>query len=91
MTRLCLSRNYYKSVKLINHIKNLQVLPTEMFMAYTNISQLFQSRNNDYNLRQFLQFNLPNVRRDFDGQKVFHFLARKNGILPLMNLRGKHH
>ena len=38
------------------HIKNLQVLATEMFMVYRNIPppilrQLFQSRNNNYNLR----------------------------------------
>ena len=42
-----------KSVPI--HIKNLQVLATEMFKAYRNISppivrQLFQLRNNDYNL-----------------------------------------
>ena len=43
------------------HVKNLQVLATKMFKVYRNISlpivrQLFQSRNNDYNLRQFSQF-----------------------------------
>ena len=43
-------------------IKNLQVLATEMFQVYRNISppimrQLFQSRNNDYNLRQFHNLN----------------------------------
>ena len=53
-----------KSVPI--YIKNLQVLATEMFKVYRNISppivrQLFQSRNNDYNLRQFSQFELPIV------------------------------
>ena len=53
-----------KSVPI--HIKNLQVLATGMFKVYRNISpsivrQLFQSRNNDYNLRQFSQFELPIV------------------------------
>ena len=42
-----------KSVPI--HIKNLQVLATEMSKVYRNISpsivrELFQSRNNDYNL-----------------------------------------
>ena len=41
-----------KSVPI--HIKNLQVLATEMYKIYINISrpivrQLFQLRNNDYN------------------------------------------
>ena len=46
------------------HIKNLQVLATEMLKVYRNLSplivrQFFQSKNNDYNLRQFSQFVLP--------------------------------
>ena len=78
------------------HIKNLQVLATEMFNVYRDISppivkQFFQARNNDYNLRQFSQFELPNVRSVFVEQKVFHFLAQKSGILLLTNLRRKHH
>ena len=60
-----------KSVPI--HIKNLQVLTTEMFKVCRNISppivrQLFQLRNNDYNLRQFSQFNLPNVKSVFCGK-----------------------
>ena len=43
-----------------------------MLKVYRNISppivrQLFQSRNNDYNLRQFLQLELPNLRSIFCG------------------------
>ena len=58
----------HKSVPI--QIKNLQVLTTEMFKVCRNISppivrQLFQLRNNDYNLRQFSQFNLPNVKSVF--------------------------
>ena len=58
----------HKSVPI--DIENLQVLETEMFNIYRNISppivrQLFQPRNNDYNFRQFLQFDLPNVRNVF--------------------------
>ena len=68
-----------KSVPI--QIKNLQVLTTEMFKVCRNISppivrQLFQLRNNDYNLRQFSQFNLPNVKSVFCGKWVFHFLVR---------------
>ena len=63
-------------------IKNLQVLATEMFKVYRNISppivrQLFQSRNNDYNLRQFSQFELPNVRRVLCGTESISFLGPK--------------
>ena len=78
------------------HFKNLQVVATEMFKVNRNISppivrQLFQSRNNDYKLRQFSQFQLPNVRSVFCEQKVFDFLTQKYGILFLMNLRRKHY
>ena len=59
-----------KSVPI--HIKNLQVLATEMFRVYRNIStpivrQSYQSRDNDYNLRHFSQFELPSVRSVFCG------------------------
>ena len=64
------------------HIKNLQVLATEMFKVYINISppivrQLFQSRNNDYNLRQFSQFKLPNVRSAICGTESITLLSQK--------------
>ena len=63
-------------------VKILQVLATEMFKVYRNISppivrQLFQSRNNDYNLRKFSQFGLPNVRSVFCGTESIPFLASK--------------
>ena len=59
-----------KSVPI--HIKNLQVLATEMYKIYINISrpivrQLFQLRNNDYNWRQFSQTDLPNLKIVFCG------------------------
>ena len=49
-----------KSVPI--HTKNMQVLATEMFKVNRNMSppiarQLFQLSNNDYNLRQFSQFD----------------------------------
>ena len=75
-----------KSVPI--HIKNLQVLAIEIFKLYRNISshivrQLFQLRNNDYNLRQFSQFDLPNVRSIFYGTESISFLGPKIwNILP---------
>ena len=75
-----------KSVPI--HSKNLQVLATEIFKLYRNISshtvrQLFQLRNNDYNLRQFSQFDLPNVRCIFCGTESISFLGPKIwNILP---------
>ena len=67
-----------KSVPI--HIKNLQVLATGMFKVYSTIfppivRQLFQLRNNNYNLRQFLQFDLPNVRSVFCGTESISFLG----------------
>ena len=64
------------------HIKILQVLATEMSKVYRNISptivrQLFQPRNNDYNLLQLSQFELPNVRSVFCGLESISFLGPK--------------
>ena len=69
-----------KSVPI--HIKNLQVLATEMSEVYRNISpsivrELFQSRNNDYNLWQFSQFELPNVRSALCGTDRISILSPK--------------
>ena len=69
-----------KSVPI--HIKNLHVLATEMLNVYRNIPsptvrQLFQLTTNDYNLRQFSQFNLPSVRSIFCGTKSISFMAQK--------------
>ena len=69
-----------KSVPI--HIKNLQVLATEMSKVYRNITspivrELFQSRNNDYNLWQFSQFELPNVRSALCGTDRISFLSPK--------------
>ena len=46
-------------------------------MSPSIVRQLFQSRDNDYNLRQFSQFNLPNVRSAFCGTKSILSLGRK--------------
>ena len=67
-------------------VKNLQVLATKMFKVYRNASppivrQLFQSRNNDYNLRQFSQFELPGVRSVFK-QNISFFGPKIWNIFP---------
>ena len=69
------------------HIKNLQVLATEMFKKYGNVSpsvrQLFESKSNDYNLRQFSQFELPNVRSVFLwNRKYFISWPRNLKVVP---------
>ena len=53
-----------KSVPI--HIRNLQFLAIEMFKIHKNLSppiikELFHIRTNDYNIRQFSQFAIPNV------------------------------
>ena len=69
-----------KSVPI--HITKLQVLATKAFKVYRNIyphimRQLFQSRNYDDNLRQFSQYELPNVRSVFFGTESISFLDTK--------------
>ena len=70
------------------HIKNLRVLATDFFTTYKNISpsivrQIIQLRNNDYNLRQFSQFHLLNVRIAFCETESIPFLCRKNWNIVL--------
>ena len=81
MRRSCHSKNYSKRINIL-HVKNLQVLATEMFKIYINISppivkQSFQPRNNDSSLRQFSQFELPNLTGIFCGTKSISFLRPK--------------
>ena len=69
-----------KSVPI--HIKNLQVLATEMFKVQEiyllhTVRQLFLLRINDYYLPQFSQFNLPNARSAFCGRESILFFAPK--------------
>ena len=53
-----------------------------MFKVYRDISphivrQLFQLRKNDYNLRQFSQIDLPNVKSAFCGTESVSFPGPK--------------
>ena len=82
-----------KSVPI--HIKNLQVLATEMLKVCRDISchivrQSFHLRNNDPNLWQFSQFNLSNVRSVFCGTESISFLGSRVWNIDLMSLRRKH-
>ena len=82
-----------KSVPI--HIKNLQVLATEMLKVCRDISchivrQSFHLRNNDPNLWQFSQFNLSNVRSVFSGTESISFLGSRVWNIDLMSLRRKH-
>ena len=68
-----------KSVPI--HIKNLQVLATEIIKVYRNISppivrQLCQLKNNDYNLWVF-KIWFPKCRKCFCGTESFLFLGSK--------------
>ena len=68
------------------YMKNLQVVATEMFKVCGNISlpimeELFQLGNNDCNLRQFSQFNLPNVRSVSCGTESILFLGPQNQVV----------
>ena len=77
-------------------IKNLPVLATEMFKVYRNIShlmvrQVFQLKSNDYNLRQFSHFELPNGRSTFCGTESISFLGSKIYHIVHVNLSREHH
>ena len=75
-----------KSVPINSKI--LHILATEMFKVCRNISlpivrELIQSGNNDYNFRQFSQFQLPNVRSVSCRTESISFLGPKiSNIVP---------
>ena len=81
------NKSFFKEILETNksalmYIKNLQVLAADSFTTYKNISpsivrQIFQLRNNDYNLRQFPQFNLLNVRIASCETESISFLCQK--------------
>ena len=58
------------------HTRNLQILATEMFKVYRNISppifsEIFHQRGNNYNLRINSDFAMPNLRSVFHGSESF--------------------
>ena len=76
-----------KSVTI--HTRNLQMLATEMFKVYQNISapifsEIFQWRDKNYNLQIISDFAMPNVRSVFHGSKSLSQLGPKTWeIVPL--------
>ena len=76
-----------KSVTI--HIKNLQILATEMFKVYRNIfpsifSEIFHQRGNNYNSQINSDFAMPNVRSVFHGTESIWYLGPKIwDIVPL--------
>ena len=72
----------YKSVTI--HTRNLQILATEMFKVYRNISppifnEVFHQRGNNYNLRINSDFAMPNLRSVFHGSESISYLGPKMG------------
>ena len=64
------------------HHRNLQVLATEMFKVHNDLSpaivrELFHERNNNYNLRQFSEFAIPNVKSVHHGSESISVLGPK--------------
>ena len=52
--------------------RNLQVLATEIFKVYRNLSpnivaEIFRARRNNYNLRHFSFFSIPYVKTVYHG------------------------
>ena len=58
--------------------RNLQMLATEVFKEYRNISppifsDIFHQRGNSYNLRINPDFAMPNVRSVFHGTEIISY------------------
>ena len=64
------------------HTRNLQILATEMFKVYRNISlpifsEIFHRRDINYNLRINSDFAMPNLRSVFNGSEGISYLGLK--------------
>ena len=69
-----------KSVTI--HTKNLQILPTEIFKAYRNISppifsEIFHQSDINYNLQINSEFVMTNIRSVFYGSESTLYLGPK--------------
>ena len=71
------------------HTRNLQILATEVFKVYRNISppifsEIFHRHNINYNLQVNSDFAMPNVKSVFHGSESISYLGPKIwGIIPL--------
>ena len=64
------------------HIKNVRVLAIEMFKVSNNysnslMSEIFDKRNNVYDIRNPSEFARPNIRSVFNGTESISFLGSK--------------
>ena len=71
---------YDKPVSI--HTRNLQILATEIFKVYRNMSppifsKLFRRRDIDYNLRSSSNFVVQNVKSVFHGNESVSYLGPK--------------
>ena len=72
-----LLKNYWTKINLLRymiHTRNLQILGTEIFKVYRNISppifsQIFHRLDMNYNLRNNSDFAMPNVKSVFHGSE----------------------
>ena len=76
-----------KDKSATKHTRNLEILATEMFKVYRNISlfiYIFRRRHVNYNLRINSDFAMPNVRPVFHGSESISYLGPKIlDIVPL--------
>ena len=64
------------------HNRNLQILATEMFKVYNNIAlpivtEIFNKRNPNQQLRHTSHFSIPSVRSAYNGSESLSFLGPK--------------
>ena len=70
------------------HNRNLQILATEMYKIKNDLSplivtELFEQRNEHYNLRKNSQFTIPPIRTMYHGSESISFLGPKIwNVLP---------
>ena len=87
-----LLKNYYSKINLLQYPRKLQILATEMFKVYRNISptvfsEIFHRRDVNYNVRINSDFAMPNVRSVFHGSESILYLGLK--IWDIVNLELK--
>ena len=74
------------------HNRNLQILATEMFKVYNNIAppiitEIFNKRNPNYQLRHASHFSIPPVRSVYNGTESLSFLGPKIWDIVITELK----
>ena len=70
----------YSNLTIKMHVKNLEILKTEMFKISKSfsvplMSELFHQKVNHYDLRKPCEFSIPNVNNVFHGQGSISYLG----------------